>query len=50
MSKETGYEFKTAPNKFEALASHDALVDFHGSLNAVAVSLMKVLRNNIIDC
>ncbi|CAD8060052.1 unnamed protein product [Paramecium primaurelia] len=45
VSKETGYEFKTAPNKFEALASHDALVDFHGSLNAVAVSLMKIAND-----
>lgn len=38
----TGYPFKTAPNKFEALASHDALVEFSGALNTIAVSLMKI--------
>jgi len=38
----TGYPFKTAPNKFEALASHDALVEFSGALNTLAVSLMKI--------
>ena len=42
ISKETGIDFQTAPNKFEALATHDALVDFHGTLNAIAASLMKV--------
>ena len=42
MSKETGYKFTTAPNKFEALATHDALVDFHSALNTLAVSFMKV--------
>ena len=42
VSKETGYPFTTAPNKFEALAAHDALVEFHGTLNTLAVSLMKV--------
>lgn len=45
ISKETGIEFKTAPNKFEALASHDALVDFHGTLNAIAASLMKIAND-----
>ena len=34
--------FITAPNKFEALASHDALVQAHGSLKTAAVSLMKI--------
>ncbi|PIW62741.1 MAG: class II fumarate hydratase, partial [Candidatus Omnitrophica bacterium CG12_big_fil_rev_8_21_14_0_65_50_5] len=38
----TGKPFVTAPNKFEALASHDALIDFHGSLKTVAISLMKI--------
>lgn len=38
----TGLPFITAPNKFEALASHDALVEAHGALKTVAVSLMKV--------
>lgn len=39
----TGLPFVTAPNKFEALAAHDALVEVHGALNTIAVSLMKVL-------
>ena len=38
----TGLPFVTAPNKFEALAAHDALVEVHGALNTVAVSIMKV--------
>ncbi|KAJ6645021.1 Fumarate hydratase class II [Pseudolycoriella hygida] len=38
----TGYPFKTAINKFEALAAHDALVAFSGTLNTIAVSLMKI--------
>jgi fumarate hydratase class II len=38
----TGLPFTTAPNKFEALASHDALVQAHGAMNTLAVSLMKV--------
>ncbi len=38
----TGLPFITAPNKFEALASHDALVEAHGALKTAAVSLMKV--------
>lgn len=41
----TGYAFKTAPNKFEALATHDALVEFSGALNTVAVSLMKIAND-----
>jgi fumarate hydratase class II len=32
----------SAPNKFEALAAHDAMVELHGSLKRVAVSLMKI--------
>jgi fumarate hydratase, class II len=38
----SGLPFKTAPNKFEALASHDALVEAHGALKTAAVSLMKI--------
>ena len=38
----TGLPFVSAPNKFEALAAHDALVEVHGALNTLAVSLMKV--------
>ena len=38
----TGKPFKTAPNKFEALAAHDAIVGTHGALKTVAVSLMKI--------
>lgn len=42
LSAFTGYNFKTAPNKFEALASNDSLVEFSGTLNTIAVSLMKI--------
>ncbi|KAG7099338.1 hypothetical protein E1B28_001195 [Marasmius oreades] len=45
ISKITGLEFKTAPNKFEALAAHDALVEAHGALNVVACSLMKIAND-----
>jgi fumarate hydratase class II len=38
----TGLDFVTAPNKFEALAAHDALVEASGALNTVAASLMKI--------
>lgn len=38
----TGLPFITAPNKFEALAAHDAIVEAHGALKTVAVSLMKI--------
>jgi fumarate hydratase class II len=38
-------EFKTAENKFEALACHDALVDLHGSLNTIACSCMKIAND-----
>lgn len=37
--------FVTAPNKFEALATHDALVHCSGSLNTVAVSFMKIAND-----
>jgi fumarate hydratase class II len=38
----TGLPFRTAPNKFEALAAHDAYVFVHGALNTLAVSLFKI--------
>ena len=41
----TGLPFKTAPNKFEALAAHDAYVFAHGALNSVAVSLFKIAND-----
>jgi fumarate hydratase, class II len=41
----TGYPFITAPNKFEALAAHDAMVELSGALKRVAVSLMKVAND-----
>ncbi len=41
----TKLPFVTAPNKFEALATHDALVEASGSLNTIAVSLMKVAND-----
>ncbi len=37
-----GYPFVSAPNKFEAMASHDAIVEAHGALKTVACSLMKI--------
>ena len=45
ISKVTGLPFKTAPNKFEALATHDAFVEAHGALNTLAVSLMKIAND-----
>lgn len=41
----TGLPFVTAPNKFEALAAHDALVEVHGALNTIAVSFMKIAND-----
>lgn len=41
----TNYPFKTAPNKFESLSTHDALVEFSGTLNTIAVSLMKIAND-----
>ena len=41
----TGYPFVTAPNKFEALAAHDAMVELSGALKRVAVSLMKIAND-----
>ncbi|KAH9937543.1 L-Aspartase-like protein [Fomitopsis serialis] len=45
ISKITGLHFETAPNKFEALAAHDALVEAHGALNVIACSLMKIAND-----
>jgi fumarate hydratase class II len=41
----TGLPFITAENKFEALAAHDAIVETHGALKTVAVSLMKIAND-----
>jgi fumarate hydratase class II len=38
----SGLPFVTAPNKFEALSTHDALVEAHGALKTAAVALMKI--------
>jgi len=46
IAKLTGIDFVTAPNKFEALAAHDAIVYGHGALKTLACSLMK-LANDI---
>eukprot|EP00887_Chlorella_sp_A99_P001359 scaffold8.g1359.t1 len=45
VAADTGYPFVTAPNKFEALAAHDAIVEMSGALNTIAVSLMKVAND-----
>lgn len=41
----TGLPFVTAPNKFESLAAHDAIVESHGALKTVACSLMKIAND-----
>jgi fumarate hydratase class II len=41
----TGMKFTTAPNKFEALAAHDAMVFSHGAINTVAASLFKIAND-----
>ncbi len=45
ISKITGLPFITAPNKFEALAAHDALVFAHGAINATAAALFKIAND-----
>ncbi len=45
VAKITSLPFVTAPNKFEALASHDAMVELSGALNTLAVSLMKIAND-----
>jgi fumarate hydratase class II len=45
IAKLTKLPFVTAKNKFEALAAHDAIVEAHGALKTVAVSLMKIAND-----
>ena len=45
ISKETGLEFETNPNKFEGLAAHDAVCHLSGSLNSLATSLYKIAHD-----
>ncbi|KAL0036241.1 hypothetical protein WJX79_009533 [Trebouxia sp. C0005] len=45
VAKDTGLPFVTAPNKFEALAAHDAVVEMSGALNTVAASLYKIAND-----
>jgi len=45
LSDLTGFAFASAPNKFEALASNDTLVDFSGRLNSLAVALTKIAND-----
>ena len=45
ISRVTGMDFVTAPNKFESLAAHDAQVELSGQLKTVAVSLMKIAND-----
>lgn len=45
ISEFTGLPFVTAPNKFEALAAHDAIVETHGALKQLAVSLYKIAQD-----
>ncbi len=45
MAKITGLPFVTAPNKFEALAAHDAMVEISGSLKTAAASLFKIAND-----
>ena len=45
LAKHFGFPFKTAPNKFAALAGHDALVASHGGLKTLAAALMKIAND-----
>ena len=45
LARTTGHPFTSAPNKFEALAAHDALVFGHGALKTLAASLMKIAND-----
>ena len=45
MAEFSGLPFKTAENKFEALAAHDAIVETHGALKQLAVSLNKIAND-----
>ena len=45
IASQTDYPFVSAPNKFAALAAHDALVESHGALKHLAISLMKIAND-----
>ncbi len=45
LSRRTGHNFVSAPNKFEALSAHDALLFAHGALKTLAASLMKIAND-----
>src|SRR4030095_2084366 len=45
IAKLTGIAFVTAPNKFEALAAHDALVNAHGAIRTLAAALTKIAND-----
>ena len=45
LSRLTGEKFVTAPNKFEALATHDAMVNAHGAIKGLAVSVTKIAND-----
>ncbi|MGP0067429.1 MAG: class II fumarate hydratase, partial [Isosphaeraceae bacterium] len=45
LSQRTGHAFVTAPNKFEALSGHDAILFAHGALKTLAASLMKIAND-----
>lgn len=45
LAKETGIPFESAPNKFEALAANDSLVEVSGILKTIATSLMKIAND-----
>lgn len=45
LAQRTGVPFKTAPNKFAALAAHDALVSVHGGLKTLAAAMMKIAND-----
>lgn len=45
IAENSGHPFITAPNKFESLAAHDAIVETHGALKQLSVSLMKIAND-----
>ena len=45
LSKELGYEFVSAENKFEALSASDAIVELSGAINTIAASIMKIAND-----
>jgi fumarate hydratase class II len=45
LASQTGLGFETAPNKFAAIASHDAMVSAHGALRTLAVALTKIAND-----